>query len=801
MLGQIFGHYRIIEKIGAGGMGEVYRARDEQLGRDVALKVLPTQLLSDDSARRLLIREARTASSLNHPNICTIHSVGANDERNFIVMEFLDGRPLSELIAETGDQGLPADTVIRYGEQIADALAHAHKHGVIHRDLKSSNIMISPEGRAKVLDFGLAKRHRVEGVTEQTHSQTSSANEGGVGTMLYTAPEVFQGEPTDVRSDIWSLGVVLYEMTCGSRPFGGKTTYEVISRIMHEQPKELPASASPVLKAVIDKCLMKTPSERYQSASEVRTALSVLGAHTPASQAAMNALVADAAKDRSRRRWLLIDAAIFGAVLLVALVWKSAPHFSKAGAAAVGPESIHSIAVLPLENLSRDPAQDYFADGMTDELTTQLAQISALRVISRTSVAQYRSNTDKSLPEIAKALHVDGVVEGSVMQSGDKVRIIAQLIQASNDKQLWSHAYEGDTRDVLGLQQEVAHAIADEIKVQLTPQEKTRLTSPRPVNPAAYEAYLKGAYLNKGTSAGMSTVQAQRKAKEFFEQAIQLDPNYAPAYAGLADYYWSSLDLRPTESMPKAKENVVKALELDPDLAQAHTELGAIHFYADWDWDGADKEFRRALALNPGDADAHHYYSFYLAAMGRADDAVAESQKALDLDPLSISAQVNAGFILYFTHRYDKAIDQCRRALELDAGSAGAYDCLGSSYLASGKYEEAIAAFQKAVTLSNSDAPRLVGLARAYATADRRAEAQKIREQLRVAGTRQYVPTYYFAQIDAALGKQDGALAALDKAYAERDLYLTWLKVDSAFDGLRGDERFRALLERVGFKS
>jgi serine/threonine-protein kinase len=795
MLGQTFGQYRIIEKIGAGGMGEVYRARDEQLGRDVALKVLPTQLLSDDSARRLLIREARTASALNHPNICTIHNVGDTEGRNFIVMELLDGRPLSELIV---DKGLPVDTVIRYGEQIADALAHAHKHGVIHRDLKSSNIMVSPEGRAKVLDFGLAKRHRIEGASEQTHSANSSTNEGGIGTMLYTAPEVFRGEPTDVRSDIWSLGVVLYEVTTGERPFGGKTTYEVISRILHEQPKELPASVSPVLKSVIDKCLMKAPSERYQSASEVRTALSILGAHTPSSQATVNALVADAAKDRSHRRWILIDLAIFGAILLLAMAWKFAPHFSKAGAAAAGPGSIHSIAVFPLENLSRDPNQDYFADGMTDELTTQLAQISALRVISRTSVEQYK-DSKKSLPEIAKELHVDGVVEGSVMQSGDRVRITAQLIQASNDKHIWAKSYEGDTRDVLGLQQEVAHAIADEIKVQLTPQEKTRLTSPRPVNPAAYDAYLKGIYLNKGTGAGLSTVQQQRKAKEYFEQAIQLDPNYAPAYAGLADYYWSSLDLRPVESMPKAKDNALKALELDNDLAQAHTELAAIHFYADWDWDGADKEFRHALALNPGDAEAHRYYSFFLAAMGRADEAVAESQKALDLDPLSISTQVNAGFALYFTHQYDKAIDQCRRALELDPTSAGAYDCLGSSYLASGQYEQAIAAFQKAVSLSNNDAPRLVGLARAYAMADRRAEAQKIREQLRVLGTRQYVPTYYFAQIDAALGKNDEALAALEKAYTERDVYMPWVNVDIAFDTLRADERFRALLQRIGF--
>ncbi|MGA8038382.1 MAG: protein kinase [Candidatus Acidiferrales bacterium] len=794
MLGQTFGQYRIIDKIGAGGMGEVYRARDEQLGRDVALKVLPSQLLSDDSARRLLIREARMASALNHPNICTIHTVGDNEGRNYIVMEFLEGRPLSELV---GESGLPADTVVRYGEQIADALAHAHKHGVIHRDLKSSNIMVSAEGRAKVLDFGLAKRHRIEGVSDQTQSsQKLSKNEGGIGTMLYTAPELFQGEPSDARSDIWSLGVVLYEMASGQRPFGGKTTYELISRILHEAPKELPASVSPVLRAIIEKCLMKSPDERYQTAGEVRSALSVLGTHTPGSHASMNAtmtaLIADAARVRQRRSIRFVAVGIVAALVLLALAWRFAPRPWKSGAAAAEPSGIRSIAVLPLENLSHDPNQDYFADGMTDELTTQLSQISALRVISRTSAMKYK-DSGKSLPQVAKELHVNAVVEGSVMQSGDRVRITAQLIDAPSDKSLWAKSYEGDSRDVLGLQQEVAHAIADEIKVQLTPQEQTRLTSSRPVNPAAYEAYLKGAYLNKGT------VAQQHRAKDFFEQAIALDPNYADAYAGLADYYWSTVDLRPSESMPKAKDNVLKALALDPELAQAHTELAAIHFYGDWDWDGADKEFRRALELNPGDADTHRYYSFFLSALERTDDAVAESRKALDLDPLSISAQVNAGFALYFAKQYDKAIDQCRKALELDANSAGAYDCLGSSYLALGKYEEAIAAAEKSVNLSNSDPARLVGLGRAYAMADRRADALKVRAEMQQLGARQYVPPYFTAEIDAALGEKEHALAALETALREHDVYLAWLKVDVAFDSLRAEPRFAQLLQRVGF--
>ncbi len=787
MIGQTISHYRVLEKIGAGGMGEVYRAHDVQLGRDVALKVLPAQLLADDSARKLLIREARTASSLNHPNICTIHDVGETGGRNYIVMEYVKGRPLSELI---GEGGLPEEKVIQYGEQISDGLAHAHEHGVIHRDLKTSNIMITPEGRAKVLDFGLARRQSIERVTEQTRSEDSYPDEGtGAGTMHYTAPEVFRGEPTDARSDIWALGVVLYEMTAGQRPFDGKTAYELSSHILHNQPNQLPATVTPVLRGVIEKCLTKLPTERYQHASEVRGALGAVGIQTPTPQSPLIAVVETAAPLRDRRRLIILAAAV-GALLLLIAGWRFASHKWKPGGSGTGP--IHSLAVLPLENLSRDPAEEYFADGMTEELTTQLAQISALRVISRTSVMQYK-DSKKSLPQIAKELGVDAVVEGSVMRSGDQVRITAQLIQASTDKHLWAKSYEGDARDVLGLQQQVAHAIADGVKVQLTPQEETRLSASRPVNPAAHEAYLKGSYLNKG--AGVQ----QRKAKEYFEEAIRIDPKYAPAYAGLADFYWSSLDLRPSDSMPKAKENAVEALELDPDLAQAHTELAAIHFFGDWDWSGAEKEFRRALELNPSEAESHRYYSFFLAALGRGNEAMAESRKAQDLDPLSISTQVTAGFVLYYAREFDKAIEQCRKALDLDPKSAGAYDCLGSSYLAEGKYEEAIAASEKASNLWNDDPQRLVGLGRAYALADRKSDSLRILERLRQLSRQAYVPPYFFATIYAAMDQREEAFGSLESAYRERDVFLVWLKVDTGVDRLRDDMRFQQLLRRVGF--
>ena len=786
MIGQALGHYRILEKIGSGGMGEVYRARDEQLGRDIALKVIPTQLLADDSARKLLIREARTASALNHPNICTIHDVGETDGRNYIVMEYVKGRPLAEQI---GEGGLPAEKVIRYGEQISDGLAHAHEHGVIHRDLKPSNIMITPEGRAKVLDFGLAKRHSIEGVTEQTRSQDSDVDEGpGVGTMRYTAPEVFRGEMADARSDIWALGVVLYEMTTGQRPFNGKTAYELSSHILHDQPKKLPATVSPPLHAVIEKCLAKSPAERYQRASEVRAALGGLRTQTPTSKSSIN-LVAEAAARLRERRRLFILAGVFGTLLLLIAGWGFVPHKWKTGGSGTGP--IHSLAVLPLENLSRDSAEQYFADGMTEELTTQLAQISALRVISRTSVMQYK-DSKKPLPQVAKELQVEAVVEGSVMRSGDRVRITAQLIQASTDKHLWAKSYEGDARDVLGLQQEVAKAIADEVKVQLTPQEQTRLSSTRPVSPAAHEAYLKGNYLNKGTGA------QQRKARDYFEEAIRIDPNYAPAYAGLAEYYWSSLDLRPRDAMPKAKENALKALELDPDLAQAHYELAAVHFYGDWEWTGAEKEFRHALELNPNDAESHSFYSFFLAALGRKEEALAESRRAQELDPLSISTQLTAGFVLYFAREYDKSIEQCRSALELDPNSAGVYDCMGSSYLAEGMYEQAIAGFQKASNLSNNDPVRLTGLGEAYALAERKSDARRVLEQLRQLSRHAYLPPYFFARIYGALGENDEAFSWLENAFGEHDVYLAWLKVDAAIDPLRNDPRFPELLRRVG---
>ena len=489
---------------------------------------------------------------------------------------------------------------------------------------------------------------------------------------------------------------------------------------------------------------------------------------------------------RERRTWAIAVSVLVLILLAIGVwTWRRERLQGEASSAAV-----RSLAVLPLENTSGDPSQEFFAEGMTDELTTQLAEIASLRVISRTSVMQYK-NSKKSLPEIAKDLCVDAVVEGSVMRSGNRVRITAQLIQAATDKHLWAKSYEGDAQDVLGLQRSVAQEIADEVKARLTPEEQKRLSTPRAVNPAAHEAYLKGLYLDSGSDAD------QLKAKDYFQRAIQIDPNYAPAYAGLAQYYWSGLELHPRDSMPLARRNALKALKLDPDLAKAHLELAAIRFYTDWDWAGAEDEFHRALKLNSGDAEGHRLYSFFLAALGRREDALEQIRRAQDLDPLSTSTQVTAGFVFYYVRQYDNAIEQCRGVFELDPASAGAYDCLGASYLAKGMYEEAIAAAQRASTLSGDDPARLVGLARAYALADRKADALAVLAQLRAQAKSRYVPPYFFAVIYAALGQKDQAFKWLDEAFLEHDYYLAWLKVDPAMDSLRSDPRFQRIIRDV----
>jgi len=646
--GEHISHYRIIEKIGEGGMGQVYRAWDERLERTVAIKLIGRGA-DDAGAKERLLREARLASSLNHPSICVIHEVNEEGDRPYIVMEFTEGKPLGAVI---GEEGLPLPTLVRYAAQIAGALAHAHERGVVHRDLKSGNVVVTPEGRAKVLDFGLAKR--TVGTSAEsaiTHAKGPLTGPGvAVGTLEYMPPEVLRGDPADARGDLWALGVVMYEMCAARHPFRGKTGFEASAAILREEPEALSSRVNPGLRTVIERCLVKEPARRYQSAGEVKAALEALQSSASAAPA-------------PRRR-------------------------------AKSARSIKSLAVLPLENLSGDASQDFFADGMTEALITGLARIGTLRVISRTSAMAYKG-VHKPVPEIARELNVDAVVEGSILRSGDQVRITAQLVLAATDEHLWVETYDRPLANVLDLQSEVARAIAQEIKVKLTPREKATLTKARRVDPAAYEAYLRGRFAwNKRNEQGM------RQGIEFFQKAIEADPTYALAHSGLADCY-SVLGfygaLPPVESLGRAKAAAARALEFEK--GEAHCSMAYVLQHYDRDFAGAERSYRTSLELNPGYATGHHFCAILHLALGRTREAVSEMEKAEALDPLSRIIAAARGWVLLYCREYERAIPHYLKALDLAPDFWIARLWLGRAYAGLGRFAESIATIRTAGSL------------------------------------------------------------------------------------------------------
>jgi len=676
--------------------------------------------------------------------------------------------------------------VVALGIQIAAALEEAHERGIVHRDLKPANIAITEKGRAKILDFGLAKL--LQPVSEGT-TEFFTDSQAAAGTLPYMPPEQLMGDPVDARADIYTIGAVLYEMATDRRAFPEELTSRLMDAILH-QPPVAPRAINPristQLETIILKCLDKDPDRRYQSAKELLVDLQRLASPSSSYPPPPPSVWGGVARMTGYGAAGLLTLAVGLAAMNVG-GWRDRllghPRATQ----------IRSLAVIPFDNLTGDTEQDYFADGMTEALITDLGQIRALRVISRTSVMRYKG-ARKPLDQVARELNVDAIVEGSVSRSGGLAKVTARLVYGPTDSQLWSRSYQRELQNVLIMQGEVASAIVHEIDVTLTPQEKVRLASGRQVDPAAQEAYLKGRYhWHKGSA------EETRKAREYFEQAVRVAPNYAASYAALAAYYSVSTDLPAKEAIPKAKEYALKALELDDGLAQAHTALAGIKFYGDWDWPGAEDEYKRALGLNPNDAETHRTYSSYLLSLARFDEALLEVQRAQQLDPLSLYTSVNAGWTFYFVRQYDRAVEQCREALELDTNSDGAHACLGQSYRAKGMREQAISESERAVALSGRAPPRVVGLARAYAEFGKRAEAKKLLEELRERARYGYVSPYHFAMIYTALGEQQQALAALDQGYAERDRYLTWLRADDAFDPLHKDPHFQDLLRRIGF--
>ncbi len=753
MIAEFLTHYRILEKIGEGGMGAVYRAHDESLERDVAIKVLPAGLLEDEGARKRFRQEALALAKLNHPNIEAVYEFSTQDANDFLVMEFVPGVTLSDKLAAGP---LPEKDVVRLATQFAEGLAAAHEQNIIHRDLKPGNLRLTPDGRLKILDFGLAKLVRPRGdaaVTEGvTHTHAVS------GTLPYMAPEQLRGAAADARSDIYAAGVVLYEMATGKRPFDAKLATPLADDILHKMPsapRTMNAQISGELERIILQCLHKAPERRFQTAHELLADLERLRDTASGRRQAIST--------QSRR---------------------------------VSARQIKSLAVLPLANLSRDPEQEYFTDGMTEELITNLAKIGALKVISRTTVMRYKG-TEKSLPEIARELDVDAMVEGSVLRVGERVRITAQLIHAATDTHLWAESYDRDLRDVLALQSEAARAIAAEIRVKLKPQERARLARARRVDPEAHEALLKGRYhFNKWSPEGL------QKSIEYFQRAIEKDPTYAPAYAGLAESYvflgyWGYVPAR--DAYPKAKAAALKALELDDALADAHKSLGAVRWWHDWDLSGCQREFEIALELNPNDPYSAMWQAVFLAVI-QADfaKAIKQGKRAQELDPLSPFIGAVLGWILFWASQLSQAIEQSQKVIEMHPNLPQPYYVLGNAHVKAGRLAEAIAAFQKATDVA-PDAISLSFLGLAYGMSGQTDKAQAILSELVERSKREFVPSARFPYIYFALGETDKAFECLEKAYKEHDSHLFWLRNFPFSDLMASDPRFQDLLRRMNF--
>ena len=735
--------------------GEVYKAKDLKLGRDVAIKVLPEKMASDPQRLRRFEQEARAASALNHPNIVTIYEIGAHEGTPFI-----------------------------YATQMAEGLAKAHQAGIVHRDLKQENMIISDDGYIKILDFGLAKLVAESDAGSEILTAVKDGTTPGtiLGTVGYMSPEQAKGESADFRSDQFSLGSVLLEMATGQRAFASETPAQTLAAIIDNEPVPmamLDDEHRPRFTAIVKRCMAKLPADRYDStgdlAGELRSAERSVDAGP-------------------RRRAPLLLGAGGLAALAALVVILNLNGMRETFLGGTGSPSIDSIAVLPLDNLSGDPAEEYFADGMTDTLISGLAKIKALKVISRTSVMQYKS-ARQPLPEIAQALNVNGVVTGSVFREGDRVRITVQLIDALNDRTLWTESYVHELTSILALQGEVARAIAREIEVTLTPVEEARLTDVRTVDREVQDAYFRGRFF-----LAKDTVEDTQRALGYFQEAIAGDPSFAFAHADVAQAYSDqgfAGALAPRDVNPKAKAAARRALELE-DLAEAHAALGYIAAFYDWDWTTAEQEFKRAFELNPNYEMAHLYYHWLLTAQGREQEAAREIETALELAPLSLTANANVAWHANRSGEFERAIAAATKTLELDPSYTHALWFRAIAYLQTDRLGEAIADLKAATAISETpDLPAWLG--HAYALAGRRDEALGILSELEARSEVGYVPADRIAVIHIGLGDTARALDYLEQALEERAGFIVYLKIDSVFDSLRSEPRFQALIRRMNF--
>jgi len=775
--GQILGSYTIGRKLGEGGMGAVFLAYDTTLRRPVALKVLD-QSADSESSRSRLLREARNAAALNHPNICTIHEVSHESGAAFIAMEYVDGQSLRDRIDATG--ALPKADVLRLGMQVADALDYAHEHGVVHRDLKAANVMISADGRLKIVDFGLARRD--DGPIADATTLASLVPAGApAGTPYAMSPEQVRGETADARSDVWALGVLLYEMATGAKPFASSTVPELFAAILKEPPRAWPSAMSPAVRVVVERCLEKDPSRRYQRARDVKLVFEgVQSGQAPVWTTWPHWL--------ARRGWR-IAAALVAAVAATVVLFNVGGLGNRLASRDAG--SI-KLAVLPFENLSGDPAQDYFSDGLTDEMITRLGRLqpARLRVIGRSSSMSYKNHA-APVDAMARELGVDYVLEGSARRDGSRIRINATLIQVRDRTQRWSQSFDRELAGILMLQSDLARGIAEALALALLPKGEVQLSGGREVSSAAYEAYLMGQ-----SHARRLTRPELDLALQYYETAIRLDPNFALAHFGWSGVWAGRLQvglITREEEGGRADAALKKALTLDPLLPEGHMALGNGATWANWNWEVADASFRRAIDLNPSLAEAHMFYSHYLYIMHRPGEGAAAIQRALELDPLNDLVQQFYGMTLRFERRFEEGLAHARQVLQTAPNSPSAWNALAENLYQLQRYDESIDAHRRAVgARGNPDVAAALAALAPTADGDYRAVIR------RVADTRARLQQVWPAAQDyIRAGDMDRALDWLERGYDRRNQNMPYISVAPIFDSVRQHPRFRALLQRM----